>query len=174
MFPKTVAWLSLLFSSYAFAESMVIPCEGAPASAVLHIPAPAGKFAHIVCTKFGHIVHPTKGWLWNRPGGFRPAFFPSQMVASNPREIGHESYFSSIQSRELGAADTRKRWKVLASKFPENPPPKKSVEIVAINHKGGKHIVRLFSNGWGIGCSPVCNAKGAFMMVHENKQAPTW
>ncbi len=39
-------------------------CEGAPAEAVLELPAPVGYWARIVCTPSGHTLAPAAGDAW--------------------------------------------------------------------------------------------------------------
>ena len=83
----------LLFCSSAFANNgMYIDCKNSPKEAVLSLPKPAGDFGRVSCTKFGHIIQPVESWIWTRPGGYAPTFYPAQMVSRNPKVTNNNSY----------------------------------------------------------------------------------
>lgn len=164
----------LAMSATVRSQDIEVPCAGSPREAVLKVPAPADRFVHVICTKYGHLLHPVKGWFWTRPGGFSPVFYPAQMVRENPEETGHTNFFSSIRVASLSGEAAAEKWTVLVGLFRDEAPPQKALEVIAENNHGGIHKIYLFPNSWGYGCSPKCDADGAFIMISETKNVPQW
>ncbi len=157
----------------AQAQDIEIACDGSPSAAVLSVPAPADRFVHVLCTKYGHVLAPVAGWFWTPPGTYRPAFYPAQMVRENPVEVGNVIYFNSITATALEGPVAGKRWQVLEGMF-RDPPPTKALEIVATSSGGSKHTIYIFPNSWGYSCSPACAKEGAFIMISQQKEVPQW
>ena len=157
----------------AHAQDIEIPCAGSPPEAVLNVPAPADRFVHVLCTKYGHVLAPTAGWFWTPPGKLSPTFYPAQMVRSGPREVGNAIYFKSVRVNSLEGSEAVERWQLIGRVF-KDPAPAKALEIVAASSSGSSHTIYIFPNAWGYSCSPTCAQDAAFIMVPENKQPPTW
>ena len=168
----------LIFALYigqVYAESLEIPCEGSPKSAKLDVPIPANKYLHIVCSKYGHILHPTKGWFWTQPGGFSPVYYPAQMVRSDPEESGNKIYFENIEVTELNPELVVEKWGQLGMMFDSNDPtPKKAMEVIASTSTGSSHIIYVFEGGWGWSCSHSCENKTVFLMISNPNQEVAW
>ena len=162
------------FAATAHAEGIEIPCEGSPTTAVLEVPAPANRFVHVLCTKYGHVLAPIAGWFWTPPGTYSPVFLPAQMVHDNPKETGNAVNFTAIIATPLEGTSAADRWKLLGEVFPKDTPPTKALEIVAISSGGEKHRIYIFTNSWGYSCSPVCTKDAAFILISERKEAPQW
>ena len=78
-------------------------CEGAPAHAVLTLPAPASHWMRIVCTDTGHTVAPISGDAWQIVHDER-AF--TMAAADNGGTAGrHSSYFVSARVERLNKAN---------------------------------------------------------------------
>jgi hypothetical protein len=155
------------------AQDIEIACDGSPTAAALRVPAPADRFVHVLCTKYGHVLAPTAGWFWTPPGTYSPQFYPAQMVRENPLEVGNGIYFTSITATSLEGAAASDRWRILGGLF-RDPPPTKALEIVASSSGGSKHTIYIFPNSWGYSCSPECTKEGAFIMVSQRKEPPQW
>lgn len=76
-------------------------CYGSPSDAVTVLPAPLRKWGHIVCTRFGHMLESREGWVWAWLDGSGAVAIPSQMVRRNPRELGNDSYFVTVDIADL-------------------------------------------------------------------------
>ena len=172
---KLIVLILAFLIGQAQAESLEISCEGSPEEAQLSVPGPASKYLHIVCTKYGHILHPTEGWFWTQPGGFSPVFYPAQMVRTDPQESGNEIYFKSIEVTDLNSALAAEKWEQLGMGFDQNePPPQKAMEVVASTSTGSSHTIYVFESGWGWSCSPSCENKTVFLMLSKPRQEVTW
>ncbi len=177
MINKLIVILLLVvsFISFAHAEGIEIPCDSSPKEAVLSIPEPANKLAHVVCTKYGHVINPVKDWFWTRSGGFLPVFFPSQMDRSQPKELNNRSYFKRITVKELTESEAKEKWSILDGMVDEsNNSNLKGLQIVAVNNEGKKHTIYIFNNNRGYGCSPICKKENAFMLLNQDKKDVTW
>jgi hypothetical protein len=75
-------------------------CEGAPAKAILVLPAAASHWMRIVCTETGHTVAPIPGDAWQIVHDNRPF-----MIAAAPDGTGtpgrHGSYFVGVRVERL-------------------------------------------------------------------------
>ncbi len=163
----------LAFSSAS--NAMVISCHDAPEKAVLELPAPGDKFAHVACTKYGHLLNSTEDWLWNKTDGFSPVFFPAQMVTRNPKQVNHDYHFTDFAVNRLDTAAAKGKWKIMKSVYDSSDlSDLKAVEIVAKNNHGGEHKIYFFNNDWGYSCSPTCKPENAFIIMHKNKEELEW
>jgi hypothetical protein len=167
--------LSIFFVNSASAQDIGIPCRGSPDAAVLSVPGPADLFVHVICTRFGHIIHPVQGWLWTTPGAVRPHFFPAQMVRAAPKPVGNEIYFQSIEVNKLDQETTSEKWSIFEGMFDEDDRPlTKALEIVATNDTGGTHTIYIFPNKFGYSCSPTCKEENIFVMISETEKNVEW
>lgn len=171
----TAILFSLVSVSSAYSEGIEISCDTSPKEAKLSIPVPANKLVHVVCSKYGHLIHPVKGWLWTRPGGFSPVFFPSQWVKTNPEEVNNSSYFKNIAVHELSKDKAESTWSVIGGMFDEvDQPDLKALKIIAVNNNDNTHTIYVFNNGWGYSCSPECKSTNSFLLISQNKQKLSW
>lgn len=150
-------------------------CAGAPPEAQLSVPAPADKLAKVACTKWGHMLQPTPDWLWTKPGGITPLFFPAQMVQSSPAASGHEDYFREITVRELVREDALEKWRFISGLVgAQLPEGLKALEIVAKGKANTGHTIYFFNTNWGYACSPECKVEHAFLLVHRRGLKLSW
>jgi len=167
--------IAILASGSALAQDAYIDCASSDKQAVTRIPSPADKLARVSCTKWGHIIQPVVNWVWTQPGGYRPVFFPAQMVASKPKSVGNDDYFVEIRARELPTAESLEKWKFVTAVVPGQAPSNlRSLEILAKNRKGQSHTIYLFNSGWGYGCSPKCVKETTFLLINKEKQKVSW
>jgi hypothetical protein len=150
-------------------------CQGAPTEAVLAVPAPADKLVRVACTKWGHMLAPATDWMWTKPGGISPVFFPAQMVQSGPKDSGHRDHFREIRARELSAKQALEKWQPIGALFGEQSPADlRALEIVAINQDRQAHTIYLFSKNWGYACTPECSVATAFLLIHRERRPVSW
>ncbi|MEW5889575.1 MAG: hypothetical protein AB1768_11125 [Pseudomonadota bacterium] len=150
-------------------------CQGAPREAVLAVPAPADKLVRVACTKWGHMLAPAAGWLWTKPGGISPVFFPAQMVQSSPGDSGHRDHFREIRVRELPPKEALEKWQPIGALFAaKSPADLRALEIVAVNQDKQAHILYLFNKNWGYACSPECTVNTAFLLIHRERRPVAW
>jgi len=81
-------------------------CTGTPLDAVMTVPLPLRKWAHIDCTPFGHVLASRDGWMWAWLDGSGKVILPSQMVQKDPDRVGNESYFTAIKVTDLDADES--------------------------------------------------------------------
>ncbi len=77
-------------------EPMEISCTDSAPEAILELPSPIDRFAQVTCTNYGHVLTSKPNWLWTRPGGYSPVFFPAQMVRDAPKPVGGQFYFKRV------------------------------------------------------------------------------
>ncbi len=172
LLPLFVLWFSLT----ATAQDIEIPCGDSPSEAVLVVPEPAGRYLHVVCTIYGHVLNPTEGWFWTTPGAFSPQFYPSQMVRQNPDEIGNDIYFESIVVNSLDGDAAKEKWdEIFAGMFDESEdsPPDRALEIVANSNMERAHTIYIFPNKFGYSCSATCRKENVFLMISEKGSGET-
>jgi hypothetical protein len=171
----TIFAITLFLSGSVLAQGGYVDCASTDKQAVLQIPPPADKLARVSCTKWGHIIQPVVNWIWTQPGGYRPVFFPAQMVATNPKETGNDDYFVDIRVRELPAGETSEKWKLVSTTIPgQMTADLRALAIIAKNRKSQSHTIYLFNSGWGYGCSPKCAKETIFLLVNKEKQKVSW
>jgi hypothetical protein len=152
-------------------------CDGTPKDAVMTLPAPLDRWGVIECTPYGHIIASKDGWLWTYPGGFEPVFIPSQMVRSQPAELGNASYFSSISVVPVTGAEFDVAYKAFSKGFDEadHTPLGYRLEVKSISGKS----LRLYffdsedSAPWGIWCTKECDPDSRFMILNMSEPRPS-
>lgn len=87
--------------SLAAKSNPVGDCVGTPKEAVTELPSPLDNWGQIVCTPYGHIISNKQGYVWSNIGSYSPVMIPSQMVRTNPKNVGNNSYFTSIEMNLL-------------------------------------------------------------------------
>jgi hypothetical protein len=170
---KTLLTTSLFLLLTAFSVAKADPsgeCEGTPEDAVMILPAAMDEWAQIICTPFGHIIAAEEGWIWSYPGGFNPVMVPSQMVRSNPEEVGNASYFRKIEFVPAESDNVEKIRAALNEGFDVKDNPG-SVYRLSVENQDGKPLRLYFDvtddgkNTWGIWCADECDTDLRFMVL---------
>lgn len=77
-------------------------CSNAPLDAVITLPSPIRKWGEISCTSSGHVLSSRDGWIWALLESATTVGIPSQTVRKNEASVDDVSYFTSIETSELG------------------------------------------------------------------------
>lgn len=78
--------------------AIILPCTGAPPDAVLSIPAPADRWAQLICTRYGHMAVAAQDVHWTFYGSDQALFLPAQDAKETVVELGHQAYFVAIDA----------------------------------------------------------------------------
>ena len=170
---KSTLVIILMFVTYNAFASMQGDCAGTPKEAVTELPAPFDKWGQIVCTPYGHIISNKEGWIWSNPGGYRPVMIPSQMVRSNPKAVGNESYFSEISLKQLIGEEAESAVEIFEQGFDKSPKAPKvySVKVVSISGKElGFQFFEFEKHSWGMWCNKECDPGSRFMILNMEKE----
>lgn len=76
-------------------------CSDSPREAVTSLPAPLRKWGAISCTPYGQVLGSRDGWMWASLDDAKGVLIPSQMIHGHPKALGNDSYFVSIDVRQL-------------------------------------------------------------------------
>ena len=154
-------------------------CEEAPEDARLELPEAMSQFAVLVCTPYGYIISNREGWIWTYPGSYAPLMIPSQMVRSNPREVGSASYFSSIEYVPVEGQEAKGALDALNEGF-DALGSSPLVYRLRVTNQEGKSLRIYFSidqelhSYWGIWCNTECDPRTRFMMLDmQNRPGDT-
>ncbi len=173
--PLLVILLRFGFSPGPAMAQDLIDCGTSPPDAVLVLPPPLDRWGQIVCTPFGHVLTSHPDWIWNYPGGFVPAMFPSQMVDGDPEPVGNESYFTSIVIAQVDDAEYRHAYEVMHRGFaPDGTQPVGyRVDLTSVSGRTQRlYLLDYGDVGWGISCANgECDQKSSFMMFDISKPA---
>lgn len=167
----TATSLLLLLTTCAAAEADPSgDCEGTPENAVMTLPAAMDDWAQIVCTPYGHIIAAEDGWIWSYPGDLYPVMVPSQMVRSNPEEVGNASYFSRIEFVPAEKENIEEVRAALTEGFDVTDSPG-SIYRLSVENQDGEPLQLYFDitedgkDTWGIWCADRCNTDRRFMVL---------
>jgi hypothetical protein len=160
---------------------MLIPCDGAPAEAVMKLPEPLGSWGALYCTKYGHSIAAKEQWIWSFPGAFAPVHIPAQMVRSNPKEIGHAAFFKNIQLIELkGDSIIDAQVKFKNSFIAEWESPIAAAYRLILVNQADKNLEILFliteddikdgRGHWALWCKKECQDGTPFMLLNYEGQ----
>ena len=169
-------WIFLFavgLTSYNSFAAPVGDCIGTPSEAIIDLPSPLNVWGEIACTPFGHILSNKEGWIWSYPGAYSPVFIPSQMVQSNPAELGNKSYFTSIKMTNVEGVEFEEAYSSFHSGMAkdEHLPVGYRLDTTSVSGKSLK--LYFFDYGdfsWGIWCRDACDPKSSFMVMNMTKQ----
>ena len=148
-------------------------CDGAPKEAIVELPSPIDDWGQILCTPYGHILSAKEGWLWTNPGGYSPVMIPSQMVRSEPKQLGNESYFTEINLVVLEGKEAEESIALFETGFDksESPPRVYSLQVVSVAGKTlGFRFFDFGSSAWGMWCNKECKPSSRFMLLDMSKR----
>jgi hypothetical protein len=50
----------------------------------------------VICTPIGQILMAKEDWVWIMPDASGLVFVPSQVVETEPKEVGNDAYFTKV------------------------------------------------------------------------------
>lgn len=143
-------------------------CSGSPSDAVMALPAPLDKWGQIVCTPYGHMLAPHKGWMWLMPD-LDTVFVPAQAVDKQPETIGNKIYFTKIDVARVKGAEFDDAYKIFHEGFDDSEvkPDAYRVDMTTIQ---GMTIRMYFFDydtyAWGMSCPDnKCDPESRFMVL---------
>jgi len=147
-------------------------CNGTNKDAVTELPGPLNHWAQVICTPYGHAISNRAGWVWESPEGLRPviAMIPSQMVKSNPKRLGNESYFKEITlERATPAAASRaiSKFEKGFSKQSKIPSMYTSKIVSTTGQELEFQFFEYEDDRWGMYCDKNCGADFRFMILNS-------
>jgi hypothetical protein len=152
-------------------------CEGAPAHAVLTLPAPASHWMRIVCTDTGHTVAPIAGDAWQIIHDQRP--FTIAAAADGSGTPGrHSSYFVSARVERLNKANGAVARARFASKadfaLPETA--RAIYAVYFLSSTGRRDTIYVFLDGdepvAGLACLGSCATTVVATVTHAEEEPP--
>jgi len=148
-------------------------CVGTPPDAIIELPPPLNEWGQIACTPYGHLIGNKEGWIWSYPGGYAPVFVPSQMVRTEPKELGNKSYFTNIKMTKVDGKEFQEAY----SAFHADLDPKETIPVgyrLDVTSVSGKTLKLYFfdygNSAWGIWCRDECDPKLRFMILDMAKR----
>ena len=153
-------------------ESIEITCSGALTAAKTELPSELEKWARLSCTKYGHVIRAASGWVWHAPQSNQFVRLWSQGAEPEFAEIGHSSYFTSIEFRKLSQPEAEEANQALAMSLGVKPQLVTDAYVLAVTDNQGRgqtvNFVRSEANVrlgsfWGWSCSVPCTAPVVFM-----------
>jgi hypothetical protein len=152
-------------------------CDGAPADAILVLPAPAGYWMRVVCTDTGHTLAPIPGDAWQIVQDSRPLTI-SAAPPEGPLGGRHGSYFVAAAVERLSKANAA----VAQARFFEKaglavPEPIWATYAVYLTTNSAERdaiYVFLDKSGpvAGLACIATCQKTVAAMVIHPEVELP--
>lgn len=161
--------VSTVLFSIAASKARADDCAGTPAAAVTALPPPLAKWGALVCTPYGQIISNHDGWIWSNPGAYSPVFIPSQMVKSNPKPLGNQSYFTKIEMTKVNGDEFQSAYTAYHGNFAPDTKIPVGYRLDLASVTGKKLILYFFDYGthaWGIWCGTgKCDPASRFMIL---------
>jgi hypothetical protein len=161
--------------SAAIGLSICIPqaqaddCTGMPSGAAMTLPQPLSRWAELICTPYGQIITNHQGWIWSNPGSYSPVFIPSQMVVSDPKSLGNNSYFTKIQLTKVEGDEFQSAYSVFHGRMAPDPKLPEGYRLDVASVSGNALVLYFFdygSHAWGIWCPHgICDSDSRFMVL---------
>lgn len=158
-------------------DNLVMPCSGAPASAVVSMPDRLQDVAQVICTPYGHFITAADGQYWTYPGAMAPAMLVAgldlEAYGNAPPIVNHARHFLRIEARDISSTDIAR---YISADDGLPPPPAETrvagLEIIAFNQDEVEQKIFLFNDGrsrWGYLCDPGCKPKESFLALDFRK-----
>jgi len=153
-------------------------CDGAPAEAILMLPAPAGYWMRIVCTETGHTLAPIPGDAWQIVQDSRPLTISAAPEQS--RMPGrHSSYFVGAAVERLSKASddvARARFSEKAGfELPQSIAATYAIYLTSNSAERDTIYVFLDESGpvAGLACLATCEKTVAATVIHPEVELPS-
>ena len=151
-------------------------CEGAPADAVLELPAPAAYWMQIVCTESGHTLAPIPGDAWLIRQDSRTFSIPAESGADGSG-AAQDSYFVSIAASELTQTQKNDAQALFQERAgaPIGQPIKDVSSLTLVGNRGRQTTLYVFVGDEGpvagLACIGTCDKTVAVTVVHPEAQS---
>ena len=125
------------------ADNPFISCEGTPEEAEFLISEPQiKKWAQVVCSKYGHAIVPTEGYVWSYYGGLAPIALMAQKIGKEkaPEEVGNSVYFVEIEARKLNSKDAKEISK--KASFGDSYPPEPEPDVYLLSSTSSTKVTQ--------------------------------
>lgn len=159
-------------------ESIEVPCSTAPPEAKTQLPPKLAEWATLSCTRFGHVVRASQGWVWHNPRTNSFVRVWAQPEDGALRESGHDNYFKSVEFRQLAPDEAEQANARLAAELGAKPQPVAEAYTLVlidvqertqvVNFVRGEANVRL-GNFWGWSCTASCEKPQVFMGIRPRQ-----
>jgi len=149
--------------------------DGMPAGALSKLPMPLSKWGRVLCTPIGQIMMAQEDWVWIMPDASGLVFVPSQVVDSQPKEVGNEAYFTQVNVIQAHGDEFNQAYDTFHIGFDQKEvkPDAYRVDLTTV---AGKQIHMFFFDydtyAWGMSCPDnKCDPDTRFMIISK-KQRP--
>src|ERR1051326_1829942 len=146
--------------------------DGMPAGAVAKLPMPLSKWGRVICTPIGQIMMSKEDWVWILPDASGLVFVPSQVVDSEPKEVGTDAYFTKVDVTQAKGAEFDQAYSTFHIGFDEKE-VKPDAYRVDLQTVSGKEIRMFFFDydtyACGMSCPDnKCDPETRFMIISKN------
>jgi hypothetical protein len=147
-------------------------CAAASDNAVTKLPMPLAKWGQVACTSIGQVLMSKEDWIWIMPDASGTVFIPSQIVESEPQELGSDSYFTKIDVQKMKGAEFDQVYGTFHVGF-DDKEVKPDAYRVDLTTMAGKTMRLVFfdydSYAWGMTCEEdKCDTDTRFMVLDKN------
>jgi hypothetical protein len=146
--------------------------DGLPDGALAKLPAPLSKWGRVICTPIGQVMMAKDDWVWIMPDASGLVFVPSQVVETEPKEVGTEAYFTKVDVIQAHGAEFDQAYGTFHVGFDEKEvkPDAYRVDLTTVS---GKQIEMFFFDydtyAWGMSCPEgQCDPETRFMIISKN------
>lgn len=145
--------------------------DGMPTGALAKLPAPLSKWGRVICTPIGQVMMAKEDWVWIMPDASGLVFVPSQVVDTEPKEVGNEAYFTKVEMIQAKGAEFDQAYNTFHIGFDEKE-VKPDAYRVNLTTVSGKQIEMFFFDydtyAWGMSCPDnKCDPETRFMIISK-------
>ena len=152
-------------------------CSGTPFDAIMRLPSPIGKWGHVACTPFGHVLESRDGWVWAAVDSGTKVLIPSQITAGDPRQVGNESYFTAIRATQLAPDEAAASASMFNQGLIFDEPVSKAYRVDVISVSGAINTMYFFdfgTFGGGMVCpGDECDPDTRFLIIEREPKTRT-
>jgi hypothetical protein len=144
---------------------------GMPDGALAKLPTPLSKWGRVICTPIGQVLMSKEDWVWIMPDASGLVFVPSQIVETQPKEVGNEAYFTKADVIQAKGAEFDQAYNTFHIGFDEKE-VKPDAYRVDLTSMSGKQIRMFFFDydtyAWGMSCPEnKCDPETRFMIISK-------
>ena len=146
-------------------------CSGTPFDAVMRLPSVIAKWGHIACTPMGHVLESRDGWVWASVDSGSNVLIPSQVSSRNPRDVGNDSYFTTIKATQLATDDAATAISLFNEGLNFDEPNSNVYRVEVISASGASNTLYFFDFGsfaGGMACpDSECDPDTRFLIIQR-------
>jgi len=147
---------------------------GMPDGAVSKLPTPLSKWGRVICTPIGQVLMSKEDWVWIMPDASGLVFVPSQVVETQPEEVGNQAFFTKVDVAQAKGAEFDQAYSTFHIGFDEKEvkPDAYRVDLTTVS---GKQIRMFFFDydtyAWGMSCPEnKCDPETRFMIISKTQR----